>query len=175
VTMSPAPVVAEHTDDGRTDVQVIAAARGAPARFAVIFDRHFVTVHRYLACRVGDALADDLASETFATALGHLRSYDDAHASARPWLLGIATNLLRHHRREEARLLRALVRTGTAAAVDHAEDLAAHVARRGQRSGRDRRRHGPRQRLHHGQRGRQPASDPRPAGREAGRRAGRAS
>ncbi len=39
-------------------------------------------------------------------------SYDQTRADARPWLYGIATNLIGRHRRAEIRLYRALARTG---------------------------------------------------------------
>lgn len=111
-----------------SDADVIGAATSNAVEFAVIFDRHFVTVHRYLSRRVGPTVADDLASETFTIALAKLASYDRTQPCARPWLLGIATNLVRSHRRDEVRLLRALQRTGAAAAVDHSDDLALPAA-----------------------------------------------
>lgn len=39
-------------------------------------------------------------------------------ADARPWLYGIATNLISHHRRAEVRLYRALARTGADAVCE---------------------------------------------------------
>jgi RNA polymerase sigma factor (sigma-70 family) len=83
-----------------------------PGRFAVIFDRHFPAVHRYLRRRVGLDLADDLAAETFAVAFRRRRAFDAGREDARPWLFGIATNLLRRHRRTERRRLAAYARTG---------------------------------------------------------------
>jgi RNA polymerase sigma factor (sigma-70 family) len=93
-----------------SDAQIIVASRVEPLAFAAVFDRHYDAVHRYLARRVGSDLADDLAAETFTTAFDVRRRYDTAHPDARPWLFGIATNLLRHHRRGEARRLRAYAR-----------------------------------------------------------------
>jgi RNA polymerase sigma factor (sigma-70 family) len=93
-----------------SDAQVIAESLDDPTAFALVFDRHFDAVHRYLARRVGVDLADDLADETFTTAFDLRRRYDPGHPDARPWLLGIATNLVRHHRRSEARRLRAYAR-----------------------------------------------------------------
>ena len=90
-----------------SDAQVIDASWVDPRVFAAVFDRHYDAVHRYLARRVGSDLADDLAAETFTTAFDARRRYDTAYPNARPWLFGIATNLLRHHRRGEARRLRA--------------------------------------------------------------------
>jgi RNA polymerase sigma-70 factor (ECF subfamily) len=93
-----------------SDAQVIAASRSEPHVFATIFDRHYDAVHRYLARRVGADLADDLAAEAFTEAFDFRARFDSARADARPWLFGIATNLLRHHHRSEARRLRAYAR-----------------------------------------------------------------
>lgn len=93
-----------------SDGLVIAASTDDPSAFAAVFDRHYDAVHRYLARRVGADVADDLAGLTFTTAFDLRRRYDAGHADARPWLLGIATNLVRHHRRSEARRLRAYAR-----------------------------------------------------------------
>jgi RNA polymerase sigma-70 factor (ECF subfamily) len=101
-----------------SDAQVIAASRVEPLVFAAVFDRHYDAVHRYLARRVGLDLADDLAAETFTTAFDVRRRYDTAHPDALPWLYGIATNILRHHRRGEARRLRAYARLNSPADVD---------------------------------------------------------
>jgi RNA polymerase sigma factor (sigma-70 family) len=93
-----------------SDAEVIAASSREPLEFAAIFDRHYDVVHRYLARRVGSDLADDLAAETFTTAFDVRHRYDLSRPDARPWLFGIATNLVRHHRRSEARRLQAYAR-----------------------------------------------------------------
>jgi RNA polymerase sigma factor (sigma-70 family) len=99
-----------------SDAQVITESLDDPTAFALVFDRHYDAVHRYLARRVGVDLADDLADETFTTAFDLRRRYDPGHPDSRPWLLGIATNLVRHHRRSEARRLRAYARLDRPAA-----------------------------------------------------------
>ena len=93
-----------------SDAAIIEASRGDPERFAAIFDRYFGEIHRYLARRVGGEAADDLAAEVFLAAFSQRRRYDAARGCARPWLYGIATNLVGAHRRQEARYLRALAR-----------------------------------------------------------------
>jgi RNA polymerase sigma-70 factor (ECF subfamily) len=93
-----------------SDADVIDASRHEPLTFVAVFDRHFDTIHRYLARRVGPDVADDLASETFTTAFRLRDRYDLTRSDARPWLFGIATNLVRHHRRSEGRRLRAYSR-----------------------------------------------------------------
>jgi RNA polymerase sigma factor (sigma-70 family) len=101
-----------------SDAQIIAASRAEPRVFATVFDRHYDAVHRYLARRVGPDLADDLAAETFTEAFDVRFRFDTAHPDARPWLFGIATNLLRHHHRGEARRLRAYARLDRPADAD---------------------------------------------------------
>lgn len=111
--------------DLETDAALIARSLDAPLVFGAVFDRHYDFVHRYLARRVGSDVADDLASETFTTAFRVRAGYDIAHADARPWLLGIATNFVRHHRRAEVRRLRAYGRVEAAPAPGIEEDLVA--------------------------------------------------
>ncbi|MFJ8537418.1 RNA polymerase sigma factor [Streptomyces sp. NPDC093591] len=97
------------TIDG-SDGSVIERSWETPDTFAVIFDRYADDIHRYIARRLGSDTADDLMAETFVIAFQRRRRYDLSHAHARPWLYGIATNLIGRHRREEARRLRALSR-----------------------------------------------------------------
>jgi DNA-directed RNA polymerase specialized sigma24 family protein len=56
--------------------------------------------------RVGRQAAHDLVAETFLVAFRKRAGYDDRCRDARPWLYGIATNLIAQHRREEARQFR---------------------------------------------------------------------
>ena len=95
-----------------TDGELIAASRVAPERFDAVFDRHFPRVYGYLARRVGPDLASDLAAEVFAVAFARRTTFEPDRDDAAPWLFGIATNLVRNHRRSEVRQLRAFARTG---------------------------------------------------------------
>jgi RNA polymerase sigma-70 factor (ECF subfamily) len=95
-----------------SDGEAIARSLQAPDAFAAIFDRHYGAVHRYLSRRVGSARADDLAAQTFAVAFEKRASFRADTPAARPWLLGIATNLMRNDRRTELRELEAVVRLG---------------------------------------------------------------
>jgi RNA polymerase sigma-70 factor (ECF subfamily) len=90
------------------DGVVIERSLADPQLFRVIFERHYRRVYAFLARRVGRSLADDLAAETFVRAFERRSSYDTSVERAIPWLFGIAVNLLAHHRRSEARQLRAL-------------------------------------------------------------------
>jgi RNA polymerase sigma factor (sigma-70 family) len=79
--------------------------------FAEMFRAEFAPVHRYVRRRVGRDAADDVSAATFAAAYAGWHQFD-ASRPARPWLFGIATNLLRRHYRDEERKLRAYARTG---------------------------------------------------------------
>jgi RNA polymerase sigma factor (sigma-70 family) len=76
-----------------------------PADFEAAFRQHFPLVYRFIARRVGSALADDLAAETFAVAYRRRASFDPGRGSLRSWLYGIAANLVRNHWRAEQHLL----------------------------------------------------------------------
>lgn len=80
-------------------------------RFERVFDECFDAIHRFLRRRVGRQLADDLAAETFMEAYRAWARFDRTRAPL-PWLYGIATNTLRHHYRDEKRMLHAYYRTG---------------------------------------------------------------
>ncbi|MCW2502001.1 MAG: hypothetical protein JWO79_285 [Actinomycetia bacterium] len=109
-----AAVPAPHTAAGErlADSAVIAQSAADPERFAEIFDRHAQAIHRYLARRIGDEIANDLVAEAFLVAFRRRGSYDTSQPDSRPWLYGIATNLLHRKRRAEVRQYRALARTG---------------------------------------------------------------
>lgn len=85
------------------DAAIIRRSLQEPERFAAIFDRHAAPILRYLAHRVGRQVADDLVAETFLVAFGARRKYDLTRPDARPWLYGIATNLVRRWQREDGR------------------------------------------------------------------------
>lgn len=93
------------------------------AVFGTIFDRHYDTLYRFVARRVGPATAADLAAETFTRAFAGRGRYKADRTSARPWLFGIALNLPRHHYRAETRQLRAYARTGVDPLVDATSEL----------------------------------------------------
>jgi RNA polymerase sigma-70 factor, ECF subfamily len=111
------------------DAALIAQSGERPDAFSVIFDRHFAAVQRYLARRVGKARADDLAAQTFVVAFERRRVFDREATSARPWLFGIANNLMRNEVRAERRLLRALARLDAASAEDLADEAERALSR----------------------------------------------
>ncbi len=93
-----------------SDADVIAGSLSDPRSFAVLFDRHYDAIFGYLSRRVDRTLADELTSETFLRALTQRVGYDLSRRDARPWLYGIATNLLRKQARAEQRQRRAYAR-----------------------------------------------------------------
>ncbi|WP_433465644.1 RNA polymerase sigma factor [Spirillospora sp. CA-128828] len=108
---SPTPPMPA-TDEDPTDASLIAASRTDPERFAVLFRRHAQEIMRYVTRRLGRDAAEDIVAETFLVAFDRRPRYDVSRPDARPWLYGIATNLIRRHRRAELRALRALARSG---------------------------------------------------------------
>jgi RNA polymerase sigma factor (sigma-70 family) len=82
-----------------------------PDAFTALFDRHQRAVYNYCFRRTGDrALAEDLTSAVFLEAWRRASRSELREATARAWLLGVATNLLRNQRRSLRRYRSALDR-----------------------------------------------------------------
>ena len=112
-----------------TDAELAARFQRDPERFTAVYDRYFDDIYRYVAGRLDVQAADDLAAETFLVAFGRRDRFDPERGNLRPWLYGIATNLVARHRRKEARHYRALARAGTdRAAESHENRVVASVA-----------------------------------------------
>ncbi|WP_407564182.1 RNA polymerase sigma factor [Streptomyces sp. 184] len=115
------------------DAAVIEESLDRPEAFAELYDRYAPAIHRYVTRRLGTGAADDITADTFLAAFRARARFDSGRTSARPWLYGIAANLIGRHRRSEVRALRALARTGVDPVahswVDEADDrLAAEAA-----------------------------------------------
>jgi RNA polymerase sigma-70 factor (ECF subfamily) len=93
----------------RTDAEVIVASLESPEDFGVIFDRHCVAIHAYLARRVARE-SDALLGDVFRVAFERRGSYQLDRPDALPWLYGIAWNVIARERRGVSRHGRALVR-----------------------------------------------------------------
>jgi RNA polymerase sigma-70 factor (ECF subfamily) len=106
LTATEQPVSARPAGD---DASAIARSLTDPREFAVIFERHFDEIHRYLRRR-HPRDADELAADVFVAAFDGRARYRAMGDSARPWLYGIASNLLYKRRRGEGRALRAYAR-----------------------------------------------------------------
>ena len=100
------------------DGELIRASTADPSAFATIFDRHAVSIRRFLARRVEPAEADGLVGEVFRIAFERRATFDPDRASARPWLYGIAGNVVARHRRSEHRRLQAMARLAARGATD---------------------------------------------------------
>ena len=98
------------TAAGDSDADWLTRSCSDPPSFGVLFDRHAADVRGYLARRVGADLADDLVGQVFLVAFESRHRYEPSRAAVRPWLFGIATNLVRRHHRVEARGLAATAR-----------------------------------------------------------------
>lgn len=94
-----------------------------------LFRQYGQQLHRYCASRIGPAGAEDVVAEVFLVAHQRRERYDPAAGSTAAWLFGIATNLLRRHRRAEVRGFRALARTGVDPLAGH-DELAERAAAR---------------------------------------------
>ena len=104
------------------DAALIERSWHEPEAFAALYDRHAAPIHRFAGRRLGDQMADDVVGETFLAAFRRRKRYDLRRADARPWLYGIAANVIGKHRRAEVRMLRALARTGVDPVADgHAD------------------------------------------------------
>jgi RNA polymerase sigma factor (sigma-70 family) len=96
--------------DSDDDGALIDASRTDPSCFASLFERHFDAVYAFCARRVGNDDAEDIAGETFCRAFASRHRYDLSHPDARPWLFGIALNVIKMALRSGARRARAYER-----------------------------------------------------------------
>lgn len=111
-----------------TDAEIIRRSAREPELFAGIFDLYYAEIYGYVARRLGPGLADDVAAETFLIAFDRRDRYDVAYTLARPWLYGIASNLVSRHHRAEIRQYKALARVGVDEATDgHADQIDGRV------------------------------------------------
>ncbi|MFF0000198.1 RNA polymerase sigma factor [Streptomyces avermitilis] len=118
------------------DAEVVAQSLEQPELFARLYDRYAPDIHRYAARRLGDGAADDITADTFLTAFRIRSRYDLTRTNARPWLYGIAGNLIGKQRRAEVRALKALARTGhDPVAASWVEDTESRIAAQGPLAG----------------------------------------
>lgn len=101
-----------------TDSEIIERSVEHPESFSAIFERHVRPVGGYIRRRVGADAVDDALSETFLVAFRRRSSYDPRFESALPWLLGIATRVVKSHRAAEARQWRSFEASAGAAQAD---------------------------------------------------------
>jgi RNA polymerase sigma-70 factor, ECF subfamily len=77
---------------------LVAAAQKDPACFAALYEANFERVYVFIAGRVRNRdQAEDLTSEVFHKALGHLGSFEWRGAPFAAWLYRIAANAIANH------------------------------------------------------------------------------
>lgn len=109
----------ERSADPPLSDEAIARACGAgdAAAIATLFDRFHRPVARYVHRLVGGSSADveDVVQATFLE-VARAQAIYDGRAGVVSWLFGIATNVVRHHRRSSARRFRLLAGVAQASA-----------------------------------------------------------
>jgi RNA polymerase sigma-70 factor (ECF subfamily) len=102
---------------------------GEPSAFGELFDAHASVVFRHGLRLTGDrAMAEDVVSTTFLHAWRLRGRIDVDGGSLRPWLLGIATNVIRNANRSRRRRRDLLARATTRDDVpDFADEVAGRV------------------------------------------------
>jgi RNA polymerase sigma factor (sigma-70 family) len=113
-----------------TDAEVIARSGEDPSAFREIFVRYHSSVLGYARRRVGWEVGEEVAAQTFLEAFTHRSRFDMRFDSAKPWLMGIATNLIRHHLRDERTHIAALLKVPKELPPDPVDDPTALDAAR---------------------------------------------
>ena len=73
--------------------QLVEEAKVNPERFALLYDKYFEQIYRYVMRRVNDVdTAQDLVSQSFFDALSHIKSYTFKGYPFSAWLYKIAHN-----------------------------------------------------------------------------------
>lgn len=115
-----------------SDAAIVDASLTDPEAFGDLFDRHAATLLRYLTRRVDRRDAEDLLGETFRIAFETRARFDvsrleGSQPTARPWLYGIAANLVLKHHRSKRRRDHATERLHALPALHVVPDFADHV------------------------------------------------
>lgn len=77
-----------------TDAQIIEQSLDEPDAFGLIFERYRDDVFAFVAKRLGRQAGIDITADVFLRALRIRFTYDLSRPNARPWLYGIASNLI---------------------------------------------------------------------------------
>ncbi|MEO7122722.1 MAG: RNA polymerase sigma factor [Lacisediminihabitans sp.] len=81
-----------------SDAELIGCSlAGDREAFVGVIVRHEAAIGAYLVRRVGREAAEDMLSEVWLAAFTSRNSYDRSFPDARPWLFGVARNMLRRH------------------------------------------------------------------------------
>ncbi|TDV41403.1 RNA polymerase sigma factor [Actinophytocola oryzae] len=117
------------TTENRTDRELWDDARGGDGgAFGLLFDRHGRAVYNHCFRLVGSwAAAEDLTQAVFLLAWRKRARVRMTNDSAMPWLLSVATNVVRSHHRSMTRWLRNARRLPSQDVPDHADDVAGRI------------------------------------------------
>ncbi len=87
------------------ELTLLARARTLdPEALALIHDRYYSAIYRYIAFRVGEReTAEDLTSEVFTRLLTALRDRHAPQNTLRGWLYGVAARVVADHHRKQYR------------------------------------------------------------------------
>lgn len=87
-----------------SDAELLAQSTADPDLFEGFFRRHVEAIYAYVVRRVGsEQSAEALTAEVFLIAFERRGEYRPERETGRPWLYGIAANVLRSHWRDEGR------------------------------------------------------------------------
>jgi RNA polymerase sigma-70 factor (ECF subfamily) len=127
-------VTPDEPSDNELWERAVAGDRGC---FGALFERHARRVYNHcFRLTASWADAEELTSATFLEAWRRRHDVRPRHDTALPWLLGVANNLVRNHRRSRGRYHAALARLPRVAAVpDTADDVAGRLADEAQMRG----------------------------------------
>lgn len=85
-----------------TDDELLARSLLRPQILGLLYERHAVSVFRFIARRAGPGAAEDLVGDVFVAALeARVRYRPHESGSALPWLYGISGNMVRAHLRKQ--------------------------------------------------------------------------
>ena len=93
-----------------SDAELIRGSLQEPEAFRPFFERHYDAVRRYAQRALGSEAGEEIAAQTFLIAFERRARFDLSYRSARPWLYGIAHNMVRHQLRSEGLSSRAILK-----------------------------------------------------------------
>ncbi len=87
------------------DKKLVQEAQQDPEKFAILYDKYFDQIYRYVYRRVNDKeMVQDLVSQTFYDALAHIKSFEWRGFPFSSWLYKIAHNNVLKWYREQGRM-----------------------------------------------------------------------
>jgi len=109
-----------------SDTSPISGSAGDPKQFEEIYRRHRRSINAFVSRRVPRDIVDDVVSDTFLAAFRVRGRYDLTRPDAKPWLIGMAMNVIRNTLRREHNANR--MRPRPPPAADPMDDLVEALA-----------------------------------------------